>query len=126
MQDNLDWVKFRDMKSSCFNIYIKMLRHRKGLLSVFLFEIRKLKTVVKEIVVSIIQMPQGLLQGLRVGLFEPDSIRLYFKFSQHLCGIVVVKTLLFFAFVRSIVINPLAKKVIIDKAGLTKTRGKYF
>jgi len=126
MQDNLDWGDLRDMKSICLNIYFKMLRNDEGLLSAFLFEIRKFKTVIEKMVISIVQMTQGLLKGLRISFLKPHSIRLLFKFRQHSCCVMVIQTLLLLSFVKSIIVNPLTEKIVIYKASLAEVRGKKF
>ena len=124
MQDNFDRRKFRDMKSICFNIYIEILWNGKGLLPVFLFEVRKFKAIIKKIVIGIIQMPQRLLEGLGVRFFKPYSIGMLFELSQHLCRIVIVKALFFFAFVCGIIVYSFTQEKIVDKASLTKLRSK--
>ena len=103
-----------------------MLGNGKRLFSIFLFKVWKFKTISKKVIIRSIQTTQGLLKGLRVRLFEPNSIGLLFKFGQHLCCIVIAKTLFFMSLVRNIVVYSLTEKVIVNKAGLTKTGRKSF
>lgn len=124
MENDFYGSNLGDTKMFCVNIYAKMLRHRKRLFSILFLKVWKLETMIKEVIVGIIQMSQSLLKGLRIRFFKPYSIGLALEFRQHLCRIVIIKGLLIASLVRGIKIYSLPEEIVIDKTGLPEKRCK--
>lgn len=125
MRNNLDFAKFGDGQTLTLGVKPKMLWNRAGLLGTFAFEFRKLPTLVEEVVIGSVEMTQGLLEGLRIGLMQPLIFWLFLELRQPQGGIVVVQALLFLALVCGVVVNPLTEKIVIDKATRAKLLGEF-
>ena len=113
-------LDFRDGEKSGFGVNAKILRYCEALFLSFFLEGRKLKSISKEMGIGCVKMSKGLLERLGIGLIKPGKFRLLFQLSKHPGRIMVVKALLFFAFIHGVVVNTLSKKMIVDEATLTK------
>ena len=96
------------------------LRNRKRLrISTFL-EPGEFSSIVKEVAVGNIKMPETLLQGLGVHFFEPAIFLLFLELGEHGRCIVVVQPFLLVVLMFCIPINALAQEIVVDKADTTK------
>jgi hypothetical protein len=103
-----------------------MLRHLKGLSTSFGFEMRELGSLVEEVVVGRIQVTQGMLQGLGVGLSQPFIPWLFFQLGQLEGGVVVGQAFFLVILVCSVVVDPGSQEVIVDKPASSKLAGYPF
>lgn len=118
MKYDLNALTFRDIKSIIFNI--KSLWNSKGLFVLFLFEVRKFGTFVKEIVIGYIEITQRLLKRLSINLSKPVRFALVFKLSKCKGCIMVRQALLVIALIGSIIVNALSEEIVIYKSNATK------
>lgn len=94
----------------------KPLRESASLFAVLLFESWKLSTLVEKVVVSSVQVPKSLLQGLGLSLTKPIVSSLLFKFGQSQSRIMIAQTLSSIG----IIVDSLAQKVVINKTSCPK------
>lgn len=125
MRDNLDFAHLWDGQTLALGVKPKVLWNRAGLPGTFAFEFRKFPTPVEEVVIGGVEMTQGLLEGLRIGIIQPLVFWLFLELRQPQGGIVVVQALLFLALVCGVVVNPLTEEKIIDKATRAKLLSEF-
>lgn len=114
MQDNLDPANFRNVQLATINL--ETLREPAGLLTVLLFEVRKLSSLVKKVAIGGIKVAKCLLRSLRIHIFEPVVISLLFEFGKLQGSIVVGQALAGF----DVGINAPTKEVVVHKAATAK------
>lgn len=114
MQDNLDPTDFGDIQLVTVNF--KTLRESASLLTVLLFEGRKIGSLVKEVAIGGIKVTKCLLRSLRIHILEPVVIGLFFQFGKLQSSIMIGQPLAG----SSVGINALTKKVVVHKAATAK------
>lgn len=86
------------------------------------FEVRKLRTLLKEIGIGYFETADSKLQGLRIDIFEPCCCFLPFQCGKRLCLCIVVVTLAS----KPILLFTLIEKIVIHKARTTEVLCQQF
>ncbi len=112
--------KYLFIPSRYFVIDLKSLGKLARLLTMLLFEGWEVSMFIEKVIVGYVKIAYCHLQGLGMCLIQPNVLRFFLEFSQHLLGIVIIQ-----AFTRfSVIVSSLSQKMVINKATCTKLPGE--